>query len=53
MLNNTFIGDKRAGKISNPKVSTSSLATAELVQETSSFFSHYHIGRSRVGKCRK
>lgn len=53
MLSNTFSGDKRAGKISNPKVSTSSLAIAELVQETSNFFSHYHIGRSSVGKHRK
>lgn len=44
MLNNTFSGDESVCKIPDPEVSTSSPAVAELAQETSNFFSHYHVG---------
>lgn len=44
MLDNTSGGDESVCKISDPEVSTSSLAVAKLAQETSNFFSHYHVG---------
>lgn len=44
MLNNTFRGDESVCKTSDPEVSTSSPAMAELAQESSSFFSHRPVG---------